>query len=417
MKKILLLAVLSALLSIACLASDEIMIGTPIVDGVLDHMYLKSYTLTVTGENDTFHTSRGGKADGSKGDSATAYYLYDDSYIYICIDVKDDAVFSRGKAWIIKNIAALSWENDGVEARVYYPELGEAVQRNQYIFQCDAKGIATTDYEDMCETDHIAATTLNKEGYTVEFAVPLDFEKKAGDEIGLTIEIDDLHEMVQGINTGMGSYNFNAYGSQHPYDNMVKLGTAKASSTTTVFDDTKNHAAKDDISYVIQADIFNGTGAGFEPDATMTRAMFATVLGRIYQRKTGVLTKYSGAAKFVDVDYNSWYGEYVNWASGAGIINGVGDSKFAPERAVTKQEMAVMLYRFTKTFSSETAISFADASDVADWAKISVSYCEKNGFIKAEKDNKFYPKKQATRAQVASLVTAYMQSVKARLYD
>ena len=416
MKRIILTLALALLLTVVCLASEEILIGTPIVDGVLDHLYLKSYTLEVTGADDTFHTGKTGTADGSNGDSAIAYYLYDSDYIYVCIDVKDDAVYSRGKAWIIKNIKALSWENDAVEARVYYPELGEAKQANQYIFQCDAKGIATTNYLDMCEKDHIAATTLNKEGYTVEFAIPLDFDKKAGDEIGLTIEIDDLHEPISGISTPVGAHNFNAYGSQHPYDNMVKLGTGKAATATTVFDDTRDHPAKNDISYVIQADIFNGTGKGFEPDSTMTRAMFATVLGRIYEKKTGPLTKYANATKFSDVDYKSWYGEYVDWASGAGIINGIGDNKFAPERAITKQEMAVMLFRFTKAVSSETKISFADASDVADWAKISVSYCEQKGYITADKNNKFNPKAQAVRAEVASLVTAYMKSVKARMY-
>lgn len=416
MKKILLTLVFALLLTATCVAADEILIGTPEVDGVLDHLYLKSYTLKATGVENTFHTSKNGTPDGSKENSATAYYLYDSSYLYVCIDVKDNAVYSRGKAWIVKNIKALSWENDGVEARVYYPELGDAVQANQYIFQCDAKGIATTNYLDMCEKDHVAATTLNKEGYTVEFAIPLDFDKKAGDEIGLAIEIDDLHENVTGANTPVGAYNFNAYGSQHPYKNMVKLGTEKAATATTVFDDTKNHPAKNDISYVIQADIFNGTGKGFEPDATMTRAMFATVLGRICEKKTGALTKYTSATKFTDVDYTSWYGEYVDWASGAGIINGIGDSKFAPERAITKQEMAVMLFRFTKAISSGTDIAYADASDVADWAKISVSYCAQKGYITADKNNKFYPKKDAARSEVASLVTAYMKSAVVKLY-
>lgn len=416
MKKIIILALLLVTLSVTCLAADEILIGTPIVDGVLDHLYLKSYTLTVTGADDTFHTGKTGRPDGSEKDSAIGYYLYDDNYLYVCIDVKDEEVYSRGKAWIVKNIEQLSWENDGVEARIYYPELGEAIQANQYIFQCDAKGVATINYLHMCETEHVAATTLNEKGYTVEFAIPLDFDKKAGDEIGLAIEIDDLQEMIQGISTPMGAHRFNAYGSQHPYKNMVKLGTGKAATATTVFDDTKNHAAKNDISYVIQANIFNGTDKGFEPDATMTRAMFATVLGRIYETKVGALTEYPGASKFADVDYKSWYGDYVHWACGAGVINGVGDNKFDPERAVTKQEMAVMLFRFTKAISSGTDIAYADAKDVAEWAKVSVAYCAEKGYITAESGNKFYPKKAATRAQVASLVTAYMKSVKARLY-
>lgn len=417
MKKILLFFTLFVAFALTSLAADEIMIGTPTVDGILDHLYQESYTLEVNGAENTFHTSKGGKPDGSKGNSAIAYYLYDDNYLYVCIDVKDNAVYSRGKAWIVKNIAALAWENDAVEARVYYPELGDPVQANQYIFQCDAKGIATTNYLGMCEKPHVAATTLNSKGYTVEFAIPLSFDKKAGDEIGLTVEIDDLHEAISGADTPTGTHNFNAYGSQHPYKNMVKLGTKKTSNRITVFDDTKNHVAKDDISYVIQAELFNGTGTGFDPDATMTRAMFATVIGRLYERKKGELIEYDSAPKFKDVDYSSWYGKYVDWASGAGIINGVGDSRFDPESPVSKQEMTVMLFRFIKTFYAKKDSSFADKNDVADWAAIAVAYCQENGFIKGDKNNKFYPKSKATRAEVASILTAYMKSAKAQLYE
>lgn len=208
--------------------SDDILVGTPTVDGVLDKMYEYSYRLTVSGDEHTFHTSKGGTKDGSYGDSATAYYLYDDDYLYVCIVVKDDAVYSRGEEWAIANIAALSWENDAVEARIYYEELGEAKQANQYIFQCDAYGYATTNYLSMCEEPHTVETAVTEDGYVVEFALPLSFGKTAGDEIGLAIEIDDLHEEVSPTDTAMGTHNFNAYGSQHPYGNMVTLSELEA---------------------------------------------------------------------------------------------------------------------------------------------------------------------------------------------
>ena len=195
--------------------SDDVLMGSPDVDGVLDKMYEYSYRLTVTGDTHTFHTSSGGTKTGAHGDSATAYYLYDDDCLYVCIVVKDDAVYSRGEAWAIDNIAALSWENDAVEARIYYEELGEAKQANQYIFQCDAYGYATTNYLLMCEEPHTVETAITEDGYIVEFALPLSFGKTAGDKIGLTIEIDDLHEEVAPSDTAMGKHNFNAYGSQH----------------------------------------------------------------------------------------------------------------------------------------------------------------------------------------------------------
>ena len=416
MKKILLAALLIAAFSIVCIAADEIMIGTPVVDGMTDSIYQTSYKLEINGEKHTFHTGKGGQPDGSKGASATAYYLYDDNFLYVSIDVKDESVFSRGKAWIIKNIAALSWENDAVEARVYYPELRDPVQANQYIFQCDAKGIATTNYLSMCEKDHIAATTLNENGYTVEFAIPLSFDKKAGDMIGLSIEIDDLHELVSGADSPMGAHNFNAYGSQHPYKNMVKLGKEKVANRVTVYDDTKKHWGRDEISYVVQASLFNGTGKGFEPDTTMTRAMFATVLGRMYEKKKGPLTQYDNATKFKDVDYKSWYGKYVDWASGAGIVNGYEDSSFKPDAPITREEMAVMIFRFAGVTHTEETLTFKDADKVSSWSKRAVSFCAQMEYISGNEKGEFLPKNNATRAEVSAVVARYMKASKAKLY-
>ena len=208
--------------------SDAVLMGTPDVDGALDKMYEYSYRLTVSGDEHTFHTSRGGTKTGSHGDSATAYYLYDADYLYVCIVVKDDAVYSRGEEWAIANIRDLSWENDAVEARIYYEELGDAKQANQYIFQCDAYGYATTNYLSMCKDPYTVETAITEDGYIVEFALPLSFGKTAGDEIGLTIEIDDLHEEVAPTDTAMGTHDFNAYGSQHPYGNMVTLSELEA---------------------------------------------------------------------------------------------------------------------------------------------------------------------------------------------
>ena len=128
MRKLIISIVLLLTLSVTCLASDTIKIATPTIDGILDTAYRESYKIELNGQENTFYTSKGGTADGSIGDSATAYFLYDDSHLYACITVTDDAVFSRGEKWIIKNIKELSWENDAVELRLYYPELVDAVQ-------------------------------------------------------------------------------------------------------------------------------------------------------------------------------------------------------------------------------------------------------------------------------------------------
>ncbi len=411
MKKIILTLLLATLLSLSVFASDDIKIGTPIIDGIIDTMYLESYKIELDGLNDTFYTSKGADPEGAKGDSATAYYLYDDAHLYVCVKVNDDAVFSRGKAWIYKNIANLSWENDAVEARIYYEELGEAIQANQYIFQCDAKGIATTNYKGMCEGEHIASTSFTETGYVIEFSLPLSFGKKQNDKIGLSVEIDDLHEMIYGADTKMGGNKFNAYGSQHPYENMVTLGSEKASIRTTVFDDTKEHWGKNDISYVFNAELFNGMGTGFCPDVAMTRGMFVTVLGRLYEKKNGALIDYASSVSFADVDYDLWYGKYIKWANGANIVGGYENNTFLPDKPITREEMAVMLSRYAKATATEVDLSFADNEKISPWAESAISFCVKNGLLSGKENNTFAPQSNATRAEVAALLTRYMKTL------
>ncbi len=416
MKKIILILTIALILALSAAASEEILVGTPIIDGIVDTMYLESYKIELTGDKNTFYTSKGSTADGAWGDSATAYYLYDEGHLYVCINVNDDAVFSRGKPWIVRNIKALSWENDAVEARIYYPELGEAVQANQYIFQCDAMGIAATNYLAMCTEEFKASTTVRQDGYTVEFALPLSFGKKAGDEIGLAVEIDDIHEQVWGGDTPVGGHKFNAYGSQHPYKNMVKLGTEKVANKITVFDDTREHWGRNDISYMLQTGLFNGMGKGFEPDTEMSRAMFVTVLGRMAEMKSGELDEYGSVTEFSDTDYRAWYGKYVKWATGAGLVGGFDDGTFRPDDPITREQMATVLFRYSKAANVTAELTFADADSISEWAKPGVQYCLNKGYIGGDNNNNFAPSNNATRAEVSTLITRVMQKSEVQVY-
>ena len=276
--------VLISVFSVAA-SADGVLFGTPVVDGLLDSLYLESETITVTGKEHTFHTSAKGSKDGSFGDSATAYFLHDGEYLYACVKVNDNSVYTRGKEWVLKYIEQLSWENDAVEVRVYYTELGEAVQSNQYIFQADAYGFATENYLDMCGEEHTVATTINESGYICEFKIPLSFNTAAGEKIGLAIEIDDLHEQLD-LNTAIGKNNFNAYGSQHPYKNMVTLSSEKAVKKIDITDDTKSNWARTSIEYVLDSGVMKAQGNAFNPYAVMSTKDVFDTMSSIYTAKT-----------------------------------------------------------------------------------------------------------------------------------
>jgi hypothetical protein len=74
--------------------------------------------------------------------------------------------------------------------------------------------------------------------------------------------------------------------------------------------------------------------------------MFAAVIGRLYERSFGEIAGGSEGGVFTDCNYADYYGTYVDWAAENGMITGVGNGLFEPDREITREEMAVILYRF-----------------------------------------------------------------------
>lgn len=161
------------------------------------------------------------------------------------------------------------------------------------------------------------------------------------------------------------------------------------------------------VDFVTEKGLFHGTGDNkFSPNTAMTRGMFVTVLGRFegidpdsyeYQLKT-----------FYDVNPLTWYGPYVAWASGEGVVGGIGDGKFGPENAVSRQDLVTMLYRYLGKPSNGTAQSagglekFADYGSISGYAKPAVEWAFTNKVLNGS-GNRLLPKEGATRAQVAQI--------------
>jgi len=112
------------------------------------------------------------------------------------------------------------------------------------------------------------------------------------------------------------------------------------------FTDISGHWAQGYIGFVTEREIFLGTGGNaFSPDTDMTRAMFAMVVGRLYERSYGEISVPDTRA-FTDCDYDAYYGKYVDWAVKNNIIGGYGNGLFGPDDSITREQMAAILYRF-----------------------------------------------------------------------
>lgn len=180
-----------------------------------------------------------------------------------------------------------------------------------------------------------------------------------------------------------------------------------------VFTDTANHWAKADIDFVAARGMLSGTGNNqFSPNTGMTRGMFVTALGRL----AGVDTNSYKTGKFTDVKADAYYAPYVNWAAEKGIVSGTTATTFAPDSAVTRQEMAVIMANYAGALGytvpkTREAVTFADNTSIASWAKDAAKAMQMAGVVNGKDGNRFDPTGTATRAEVAAVLHRYVELV------
>lgn len=163
------------------------------------------------------------------------------------------------------------------------------------------------------------------------------------------------------------------------------------------------------VAFVYRRGYFSGTGADtFSPNAPMNRAMVATVLHRISGSET-----VSGGTAFADVPAGQWYSDGIAWASANAVVNGMGDGLYAPEVAVTREQLVTMLYRYEKDYR-KMAVSnrgdlsrFSDAEAVSVWAKEAMSWAVGEGLLQGRDSGALDPAGTATRAEVATILQRF----------
>ena len=167
----------------------------------------------------------------------------------------------------------------------------------------------------------------------------------------------------------------------------------------------------DMVEYVYDNGIMTGTsGTTFEPNATLTRAMMATVLWAMEGNPT------SGSGSYTDVSSGDWYYNAVRWATSAGVVNGVGDNTFAPNDPLTREQMAVMLYAYAvykgyDTAASTAAESFNDSGEISGWALTAMNWAVDNGLLGGKPGNLLDPTGSATRAEIATILRNFCENI------
>lgn len=174
---------------------------------------------------------------------------------------------------------------------------------------------------------------------------------------------------------------------------------------TGFYDVTGSSWVYEYVDFASIREIVVGVGDNlFEPDGSLTRAMFVTMLGRIH----GNLGTYD-THSFTDVEAGSWYEEYVSWAAHNGIIKGYDAEHFAPDDKITREQICAMIDRYMKyegyNIAAEAAGKFTDDALVSDWAYDSVAAARNLEIVVGYEDGSFRPQGFATRAEAATMFT------------
>ena len=193
-------------------------------------------------------------------------------------------------------------------------------------------------------------------------------------------------------------------------DENDNTGSTEALPFTDVADAARY---ADAVKYVSENGLMTGVSATeFAPDGTATRGQIVTILWRL---AGSPVVNY--AMRYADVSGDAWYGEAVRWASAEGVVTGYSESSFAPDDAITREQLAAILYRYAKAQGQGFTglwyfpLSFTDAGDVSSWADEAMHWCVMKGVLNGTSETELSPKATATRAQLAAILQRFCEKV------
>ena len=274
---------------------------------------------------------------------------------------------------------------------------GTVVKRYDVTLADTDNGSITATHKRASKNSTVTITATPDEGYVVD---AVTVTEKDGDKVEVTKKDD------------------NKYTFKMPASDVTVKATFKVAPTepeqpsglpfTDVAKDAWYFPA---VEYVFNNGLMNGTTATtFAPNVELNRAMMAAVL---YNMEGGPACDKSGL--FSDVADGKWYTDAVNWAASNNIVSGMPDGTYAPDQALTREQMASILYRYAEykgiDVSARADLStFTDGTTVSPWAQDVVQWAVAEKLMSGN-GNELQPKGTASRAQVATVLMNYCENV------
>ena len=201
------------------------------------------------------------------------------------------------------------------------------------------------------------------------------------------------------------------------------------------------------VDYVVEHGLMKGISSSkFDPQGTTSRAMIVTILYRL-AGSPSVEPGARSSSPFDDVEEGSWYEDAVVWANANDIVNGMSETSFAPNRSITREQFATILYRYETQVSEQESkedssaapqndtaedvilnegthlenvilnevkdpspvSEYTDADQISDWAKEAMEWAVAEGLINGMTKTTLEPAGSATRAQVAAIFMRFCE--------
>ena len=165
------------------------------------------------------------------------------------------------------------------------------------------------------------------------------------------------------------------------------------------------------VQYMLDNEMMNGASATtFGPNTTTTRGMIVTILYRLEGEPD------AAASSFTDVASNMYYADAINWAAANGIVNGITTTTFGPDNAITREQMAAILYRYAQykgydVTASNDLGSYTDASQISAYATTAMQWANAEGLITGNTTTTINPIGNATRAEVATILMRFCENI------
>lgn len=201
--------------------------------------------------------------------------------------------------------------------------------------------------------------------------------------------LEDINVSSSGGGSSGGSNEDNDVENDVPDDDEIEIKYPT---------DIEGHWAEENIKGLIKLNAIVGyPNNTFKPNNNITRAEFATILVKAFDLESKSTTIFNDT-----IDH--WAKEYISVAAGNGIILGYGENLFGPDDLITREQMAVMIVKSMKIDLSSNDTLFVDSTKVSEWAQEYVSTAVNSEVIVGYPDKTFKPQANATRAEAVTVI-------------